>query len=87
MPELPHAGNYDNEECYNFDTDKEDWRKLKITCPCCQRRFAAICSKFTKCVHGGYRWVGDSHKEPYNDFTTHCRKCGKDFKFTTFTSQ
>ena len=86
-PQLPDAGNYDNEDCFNFDTDAFDKRKLKVKCPCCGRWFAALCSKFTQCKHGGWRWVGDSHKEPYNDFTTHCRKCGNDFKFTAYTSQ
>lgn len=87
MKKLPNAGSYDNEDCFNPENDNFDNRKLKVKCPCCGRWFAPLCSKFTKYVHGGWRWVGDSHKEPYSDFTSYCRRCGNDFKFTAYTSQ
>lgn len=32
-PQLSNAGNYDDEDCYNFETDAYDKRKLKIKCP------------------------------------------------------
>ena len=75
--------NYSDEGCYNFDTDKCDYRKLKIKCPKCERRFAALCSKKTSHVKNGSSWVGCDYKEYYSELKTVC-KCGAEFNFRVY---
>lgn len=83
---LADAGSYNDEDAWNVDTDKYDLRKIKVECPGCRTRFAALCSSKTTKVADGMRWVGCDHKEPYATYvTTH--RCGAQFSFTTYTPQ
>ena len=75
------------EVAYNSDTGEFDDRKLKVECPGCERKFAALCSKYTEEAGGGWKWVGQSHKEPYTVFKTTCRKCKETFKFEVYAPQ
>lgn len=79
--------NYDDECCYNDNTDGWDARKLKVLCPNCGREFAALCSYLTKETDSGWRWVGCDHREPYATFKTKDPKCGAEFYFTIYTPQ
>ena len=81
------AGDYSDEDAYNCETDNYDLRKIKIICPHCGRKFAALCSKLTKLIHSGMRWVGCDHKEPYGCYETKCTKCKNDMHFTVHTPQ
>lgn len=81
-----NAGSYDDEYAWNMDTDKVDNRKIKITCPNCNRSFAALCSLKTKMLDSGWRWVGCDHKEPYANFETTC-SCGVTLLFDVYTGQ
>ena len=77
----------DIEDYWNPDTDTLDVRKIKVSCPSCNREFAALCSKYTEQTWSGWEWVGFSHKEPVTYHKTKCRKCQKEFKFKTRVSQ
>lgn len=81
------AGSYDDEEAYNFDTGKFDKRKIRVTCPKCENVSSPLCSKKTKQLDSGWRWVGCDHKEPYTRFETECRKCKAKYRFSTHTPQ
>jgi len=87
MREIIDAGQYSDEDVENPETEAPDWRKLKIQCPVCKRKFAAMLSKFTKAVRSGWRWVCDSHKEPYSEYETKCNKCGSELRFVIYTPQ
>lgn len=84
---MKHAGDYSDEIAYNWNTWAYDKRKIKIDCPHCNRGFAALCSKNTKQVDTGWRWVGCDHREPYATFETTCGKCKKELMFTVYTPQ
>ncbi len=80
------AGNFDDEDAYNLNTDAYDKRKVRVVCPHCNRTGSPLCSSKTKMFDSGWRWVGDSHKEPYSSHLTHCR-CNKKYRFTVYTGQ
>lgn len=84
---LPDAGDYDDEDAYNGDTDKYDRRKVRVTCPCCQNVASPLCSTKTQQTSNGWRWVGCDHKEPYCNYRATCRKCRKEYRFTTYVPQ
>lgn len=67
-------------DAWNFDTDKVDKRKIKIECPSCKRKFAALCSKST--TDNGHSNVGCPD---YDDWAsrhkTVCGKCKHEFEF------
>lgn len=84
---LPDAGDYSDEDAYNGDTDKYDKRKVVVTCPCCQGTSSPLCSPHTKLTSEGLRWVGCDHKEPYAAFRARCRRCRKEYRFTTYVPQ
>lgn len=83
----PSAGNYNNEVAYNCDTEKYDWRKLKVICPNCENVSAPLCSKATKLIESGWRWVGCDHKEPYARHESECRSCHEKYRFDVYTPQ
>ena len=85
-PGTPHAGDYSEEDAFNFDTDKFDRRKILVGCPTCKRRSAFLCSPLTVVEHQGWRWVGCDHKEPFTNFRNKCR-CGQALTFTTYMPQ
>lgn len=76
---------YDTESCYNSETEKFDARKLKVDCPKCNRKFAALCSKKTVALGSSVQWVGCDYQESASKFKTKC-KCGNEFEFATVTS-
>lgn len=73
-----------NRDCYSgdicFDEGKEDpvLRRLKIKCPVCSRRYAALLSKFTKFLYLGSTV---SEEEPHLIYSTKCNKCKTEFSF------
>ncbi len=72
---------YSEETCgaHNYDTEKVDNRKIKVDCPSCNRRFAALCSSKTKhinTVNHGYEY-----DDWFSYYETTCVKCGATFKF------
>lgn len=83
----PHAGDFDDEDCFNPETDGFDRRKMKIGCPACGRVGAPLCSPRTVVYDAGWRWVGCDHREPYASHRTVCPKCKITYTFTTFTPQ
>ncbi len=85
--DLPSAGDYDDEDAVNFDTDRYDKRKIRVTCPCCHNVASPLCSKNTTTTSSGWRWVGCDHREPYSNHRTKCRKCRKEYRFTIYTPQ
>jgi hypothetical protein len=82
-----HAGDFNDEEAHNGDTDKYDVRKVKVPCPHCGNIAAPLRSPNTERTDGGWRWVGDSHMEPYTSFKSQCRKCKRPYVFTVYTAQ
>lgn len=87
MSQVPHAGDFSDEDAYNFDTDGFDRRVIRVSCPHCQREFAPLCSRLTVEIDGGWRWVGCDHREPYTTWRTRCGACRCEFTFTTYTPQ
>ena len=85
-PDVLCAGNHDDEDAYNDGTDAYDKRKVRVTCPHCKREGSPLCSSKTVCFDSGWRWVADSHKEPFSSHTTICR-CGGKYRFTVYTGQ
>jgi hypothetical protein len=83
---IKHAGRYSDEGAYNCNTDKLDWRKIKVECPYCRKASAPMLSKKTRLEGRGWEWVGDSHQEPYGEYRTTC-SCGESYGFRLFTPQ
>lgn len=84
---MKHAGDYSDEDAYNCDTDKLNYRKLKIICPNCKHKCAALLSPHTKKIDSGWRWVGCDHKEPFMKMESLCRICREKYTFTVYTPQ
>jgi transposase-like protein len=84
---VPYAGAYEDEIAYNLDTDKYDWRKLKVTCPSCKKQNAPLCSNKTQQLSGGWEWVGCSHQEPTSRHQVKCRHCKREYYFKLVSSQ
>lgn len=83
---MKNAGEFSDEDLYT-ELENFDKRKLKIDCPTCGRRTAALCSPKTSIVQSGWRWVGLDHREPYATFKSTCIQCLNEYKFTTYTPQ
>lgn len=81
------AGSYSAEDADNCETGKFDDRKIKVTCPNCERVFSALCSPHTEQLDSGWRWVGMDHKEPYATFSSKCIKCDSMIKFDIYWPQ
>ena len=81
------AGEVDDEEAWNSDTDRFDRRKIKIECPHCHEEFAPLCSPATEMTESGWRWHGCDHREPYGQYRTTHRRCGGKLWFRTYTPQ
>ena len=77
-PKFYSAVHYDGSVCYADDKDEPVLRNLKINCPICKRKFAALLSKFTK-----FERVSNtaSEEDPNSIYTTKCIKCGSEFRF------
>jgi hypothetical protein len=84
---VPSAGTYDDEHAYNIDTDKYDKRKVKVKCPKCCHVASPLCSSKTVQTDSGWRWVGDSHREPFASFKTVCKACKSPYTFSVQTPQ
>lgn len=82
----PHVGSFDVEEIYNFDTDKCDWRKLKVPCPHCARVNCPWLSPYLRHANSGWDWMGLEYRYPYSEWTCRCR-CGGWYRFKTFVPQ
>lgn len=67
------AGWYHDDIAYNQKTDEMDYRKVKITCPVCNRKFAALLSKYTKVIR--HFRIDSDGELPAVEFETYCRKC------------
>lgn len=83
------GGSYDEDGqgYYNDETDKMDYRKLKVECPNCERLFAALFSPYLIVRGSSWVWRGDSHKEPETEFAVLCVGCNHWFIFRVYVGQ
>jgi len=77
------AGFYHIIIAYNPATDCMDMRKVKITCPICGRKFAALLSKFTKATR--HYFIDLDCEDPAVEMKTFCRKCKSEITFRMST--
>lgn len=81
MQAVPRVGDFDCDDVTNFDTEKDDWRKIKTECPHCRKQCCPMLLKKLEQTDSGWRWVGCDHREPYAEFiATH--SCGGQFRFS-----
>lgn len=83
----PHVGSFDIEEIYNFETDKVDWRKLKVPCPHCARVNCPWLSPNLRHASSGWDWMGLEYRYPYSEWTCRCPGCHQWYRFKTFAPQ
>lgn len=82
----PDAGSFDVEDVFNPETDKADWRLLKVPCPHCQRVNCPWLSPYLRHVRSGWDWMGLEYKYPYSVWSHRCR-CGGWYQFRTYVPQ
>ena len=70
--------NYNGDVCHSEKQDEPVLRNLKIVCPGCGRRYAAMLSKYTK-LFGMGPTTGE--EEPNTIYKTMCYKCKATFAF------
>lgn len=74
------AGWYSDSAAYNENNDTVDLRKIKITCPFCGRKFAAMLSKFTKLKR--HTCPDQDDECMAAEMETFCLKCRNTITFT-----
>lgn len=82
-----YAGEFDDEDLYDYEVDA--WRpgRFVIDCPSCERRIKPLVSKTRLSVSGGWKWCGISHQEPYTNWMSVCPGCKSPVLFTLVTPQ
>ena len=74
-----YAGFYHDSIAYNQKTDCMDLRKVKISCPICGRKFAALLSKFTEPIQ--HYFLDSDYEYPAVEMKAFCRKCKSEITF------
>lgn len=82
---LFHAGSYDSEDLYDYDTDEHRPGRLKIDCPSCARTIKPLLSKTHLFLKSDWRWAGLEYQEPYSNHMSVCPGCHNPVLFTLYT--
>lgn len=87
LQDLPDAGEWDDEDLYDFDADVYRRGRLVLDCPHCTRRHRPLLSPTRATIEFGWRWVGLDHREPYVEQIARCANTRRWYRFTTYTPQ